>query len=119
MSDDLGPTRRLATYGSLAPGKPNHHQLNDLAGRWFPGHVHGRLIEQGWGSALGFPGLAVDPDGERVGVEVFESGDLPEHWPRLDEFEGPQYERVVAEVHTPHGPVEACIYVLKAAPAAT
>lgn len=77
--------------------------------------MHGRLIDAGWGSALGFPGLAVDPEGERVGVEVFESSVLPARWPQLDEFEGPQYERVVAEVHTPGGPLEACIYVLKAA----
>lgn len=119
MSDDLGPTHRLATYGSLAPGKPNHHHLHGLDGRWFPGHVHGRLVDAGWGSALGFPGLAVDPDGGRVGVHVFESRDLPAHWTRLDEFEGPQYERVVAPVHTPGGPVDACIYVVKASPAGT
>jgi len=29
--------RRLATYGTLAPGRPNHHHLDGLDGRWFDG----------------------------------------------------------------------------------
>ena len=26
---------RLAVYGSLAPGRPNHHHVAALGGRWF------------------------------------------------------------------------------------
>jgi len=36
---------RLATYGTLAPGRPNHHQLDGLTGRWLEGHVNGTLVE--------------------------------------------------------------------------
>ena len=35
---------RLATYGTLAPGRPNQHQLDGLEGRWFAGHVNGMLV---------------------------------------------------------------------------
>ena len=30
---------RLATYGTLAPSRPNHHQLDGLTGHWSQGHV--------------------------------------------------------------------------------
>src|SRR5262245_49733801 len=36
-------TTRLASYGTLAPGKPNHHQLYPLKGRWLRGVVRGHL----------------------------------------------------------------------------
>ena len=45
-----GPEIRLATYGTLAPGRQNHGQLSDLPGRWLVGHVRGSLIEAGWGA---------------------------------------------------------------------
>ncbi|WP_159716006.1 gamma-glutamylcyclotransferase family protein [Geminicoccus flavidas] len=102
----------LATYGSLAPGEVNHHQLAGLTGRWMTGTVRGRLMEAGWGAALGFPGLVLDPSGEEVPVHLFHSPELPDHWPRLDAFEGDGYRRVVAQLETADGPVEAWIYVL-------
>jgi gamma-glutamylcyclotransferase (GGCT)/AIG2-like uncharacterized protein YtfP len=104
---------RLATYGTLAPGRPNHHQLDGLRGRWLTGHVRGTLIEEGWGAALGYPALVLDPPGTPVDVHVFESADLPGRWARLDAFEGPGYERVTATVHTADGDVAASIYVLR------
>jgi gamma-glutamylcyclotransferase (GGCT)/AIG2-like uncharacterized protein YtfP len=64
------------------------------------------------GEALGFPALTLDPSGPLVNVNVFESPELPEHWARLDEFEGSGYKRVVVEVQTPEGTVPAFIYVL-------
>ncbi|MEV4417669.1 gamma-glutamylcyclotransferase family protein [Catellatospora sp. NPDC049609] len=112
MSENLGGNHRLATYGTLAPGKPNHHQLDGLDGRWFAGHLHGRLLDAGWGATLGYPALVVDRDGDRIDVQVFESADLPAHWSRLDDFEGPQYRRVPVTVHTTAGHVEAFAYVL-------
>ena len=45
-------------------------------------------------------------------MDVFESLDLPEHWSRLDAFEGAGYERVSTTVSTPAGDIEAFIYVL-------
>ena len=103
---------RLATYGTLMPGRVNHHELAGLAGRWVPGHVHGRLLEQGWGAALGYPALVLDPAGPGVPVQVLESRDLPAHWARLDAFEGPGYRRAVAPVHTGDGVLEVSLYVL-------
>ena len=105
---------RLATYGTLAPGRPNHHQLDGLDGRWLEGHVYGTLVDAGWGASLGYPALVLDSGGTAVEVHVFESLDLPAHWSRLDEFEGPGYERVVTTVHTSDGDVEASIYVARA-----
>ena len=103
---------RLATYGSLSPGEINHDQLSNLKGRWFKGTVRGILQNAGWGSSMGFPGLTLDETGPEVKVNVFESAELPDHWSRLDEFEGAEYRRVVAQVHTPEGILEAQIYVI-------
>jgi gamma-glutamylcyclotransferase (GGCT)/AIG2-like uncharacterized protein YtfP len=104
--------RRLATYGTLAPGRPNHHQLARLKGQWRQGTVRGRLVKAGWGAALGFPGLILDPSGSVVEVHLFESDDLPHHWARLDAFEGTGYRRTVTQVHTADGGLEAWIYVI-------
>ena len=107
-----GPEQRLATYGTLAPGRPNHAQLAELPGRWLTGHVRGTLTDAGWGAALGYPALTLDADGAPVEVHVFESAALPAHWSRLDAFEGPGYMRVVTEVTTEQGAFAASIYVL-------
>ena len=115
-SDDAA-RHRLATYGSLAPGRPNHHQLDGLDGldgRWSPGHVHGTLLDAGWGADLGYPALLLDPDAPAIEVHVFESVQLPAHWSRLDRFEGPGYRRVATTVHTASDDVDAFIYVLDA-----
>ena len=63
---------RLATYGSLAPGQSNHHQLDGLDGRWLEGQVYGELINAGWGAGLGYPALILDPDGPAISVQVFD-----------------------------------------------
>jgi gamma-glutamylcyclotransferase (GGCT)/AIG2-like uncharacterized protein YtfP len=110
-----GPDTRLATYGTLAPGRPNHGQLSGLSGRWLLGGVRGSLVQEGWGADLGYPGLILDPDGPLVEVDVFESSALPHHWRRLDAFEGAGYRRVTTEVSTAEGVLAAWIYVLAAA----
>ncbi len=105
---------RLATYGTLAPGRVNHHQLADLEGFWRQGTVRGRLVEAGWGAELGYPGLILDPPEQVIEVFVFESPELPDHWLRLDAFEGAGYRRVVTQVRTVDGDLEASIYVIDA-----
>ncbi len=75
---------RLATYGTLAPGRANHHQLADLKGNWRRGIVKGRLVEAGWGAELGYPGLILDPSGQAIEVDIFESTDLSGHWLHLE-----------------------------------
>ena len=106
------PDTRLAVYGTLAPGRVNHHQISALAGNWQRGTVKGRLFASGWGAVLGFPGLILDPLGQSVEVHLFESADLPMHWARLDEFEGGGYRRLVTTVNTADGERSAWIYVL-------
>jgi gamma-glutamylcyclotransferase (GGCT)/AIG2-like uncharacterized protein YtfP len=107
---------RLATYGSLAPGKSNHHQLAALRGHWISGVVRGDLYQDGWGTLQGYPGLVLNPEGAPVTVAMFCSEDLPRHWARLDAFEGRDYRRVVTQVATADGPFDACIYVVASKP---
>jgi gamma-glutamylcyclotransferase (GGCT)/AIG2-like uncharacterized protein YtfP len=107
-----GAKMRLATYGTLAPGRQNHGQVTDLPGRWLVGHVRGALVDAGWGAELGFPALVLDPDGAPIEVFVFESEALLDRWRRLDAFEGPGYRRVTVDVSTPEGVLPASIYVL-------
>ncbi|NQY13391.1 MAG: gamma-glutamylcyclotransferase [Henriciella sp.] len=109
---------RLAVYGTLAPGRSNHDQLEALQGTWRQGFVHGHLVASGWGAAEGYPGIRLDPEAPRVDVQVLESPDLPEHWPRLDEFEGEEYERVIVTVVCDGLMIEACIYALRPEPTA-
>lgn len=104
-------SRHLATYGTLGPGRPNHHQVEMLRGAWTTGVVRGQLREEGWGAAQGFPGLVLGP-GDEIKVDLLRSEDLPDHWARLDAFEGQGYRRVTTNVVTSEGVVEACIYVL-------
>ncbi len=108
----MSADRRLATYGTLAPGQLNEAQLAELEGIWHEGTVRGRLVEAGWGAKLGFPGLILDAAGQAIEVYVFESPDLPGHWDRLDAFEGPGYRRVITQASTQDGELEVSIYVI-------
>lgn len=100
----------LATYGTLAPGRENHHELAGMAGHWQPGTVRGHLVPEGWGAALGYPALRLDPKGPEVPVWIFHSPDLAAHWARLDAFEGEGYARVKVTCETAEGPVQAWLY---------
>jgi len=82
-----------------------------MAGEWTTGTVYGRLVDRGWGAALGYPALIPDADGEAITVHLFESGELPDHWSRLDAFEGDAYRRMPIPVFTATGVVEAWIYL--------
>lgn len=109
-----GADRRLASYGTLAPGRANHHQLDGLRGTWVPGLVRGVHVPEGCAATLGYPALWLDSAGPAVEVSLFTSADLPAHWDRLDAFEGEGYRRVVATVATAAGDLAAFIYVAAA-----
>ena len=114
---EFGPEHRLATYGTLAPGRGNHHHVSDLAGRWFAGSVNGILYEEGWGSDQGCPGMVPSEHGELIAVHILEAADLPAHWDRLDAFEGDEYRRVVVPVKLDYGEMMNCsIYALRRSP---
>ena len=113
MSSSIAP-QRLAVYGSLAPGQPNHHHLADIPGTWRRGWVEGSLCDAGWGATLGFPGIRLRQGGPRVDVLLLESAALAEHWDRLDALEGKEYRRVEVEIHRLNeGPIMSFIYELR------
>jgi len=104
---------RLFVYGTLAPGRPNEHMLAQVPGRWEPAVVRGKLLEEGWGAAAGYPGMVLDDRGDEVHGLIFTSQELEAHWDRLDEFEGEGYERVLVSALLQDGMrVEAYIYKL-------
>lgn len=106
--------QRLFVYGTLAPGRPNSHLLEAIAGTWCRGKVRGTLHPRGWGATLGYPALVLDERGEEVEGYLFSSEELADHWGRLDEFEGEAYERVSTEITLEDGgTVRAHVYVLK------
>ena len=108
-------TNRLFVYGTLALGRPNEHVLAEVPGAWKPATVRGTLLQEGWGAAAGYPGIVLDDDGAEVNGFVFASESLPDHWARLDEFEGEGYERVLTTATLGDGAaVEAYIYKLSA-----
>lgn len=115
MSSAGSADQRLATYGSLAPGRVNHHELDGLTGTWRKGVVRGKLIDNGWGAGLGYPAIIPDVTASPVEVFIFESADLRDHWDRLDAFEGVEYERVAVEAETDEGPVMVSIYAMRPA----
>ena len=111
--------QRLAVYGSLAPGKPNHAVIADIHGRWRSGWVEGDLYADGWGAQQGYPGMIWRPGAARIPVELLESESLPAHWKRLDSFEGSDYLRIVVPVFgvdDTRGGLLANIYELRRAP---
>jgi gamma-glutamylcyclotransferase (GGCT)/AIG2-like uncharacterized protein YtfP len=104
---------RLFVYGTLAPGRPNEHVLADVRGQWEPATVPGTLLHEGWGAAVGYPGIVLDERGGKVQGFLFSSERLAEHWARLDEFEGEGYERVLTTAELEDGTaVDAYIYRL-------
>ena len=92
------PSHRLAVYGSLAPGKKNHHMMAGMEGTWRKATLRGTLHNAGWGAGQGFPGFAWDGTDTPIAAQVFTSRDLPDHWQRLDDFEGPEYRRTLVPV---------------------
>lgn len=101
FSSRLGADSRLAVYGSLAPGRSNHHELQHLRGEWRSGFsVTGDLLDRGWGAGIGYPALRWSILGPPVAIELFVSDELARHWARLDDFEGTDYLRIVVPVYS-------------------
>jgi gamma-glutamylcyclotransferase (GGCT)/AIG2-like uncharacterized protein YtfP len=91
--------RTLAVYGSLAPGRPNHHVVVPLGGTWTHGVVEGDLFAEGWGATLGYNAFRPRVGGTAVAVQVFTSPALVSAWPALDDFEGADYRRILVPVY--------------------
>ena len=69
-------SRTLAVYGTLAPGKPNHHVV----------------------APLGYPAFNPRIGGAAIPVHVLTSPALPSAFPELDDFEGHEYRRILIPV---------------------
>ena len=110
----FGAGQRLAVYGSLMPGRENHHLMDPIEGEWTTGYVHGDFLDRGWG-ASGWPDTpGRRPDGPRIPVHILTSPALPAHWARLDRFEGHDYQRILAPAFAVEGGVVVCnIYELR------
>ena len=68
-------------------------------------------------SRLGFPAIRLADDAPEVSGFPFISRHLDDDWPRLDEFEGEQYERVITTVRRSKGQLgEAHVYVHNTGP---
>jgi len=105
---------RLFVYGSLAPGRPNEHVLSALGGSWEAATVSGSLRQEGWGAAMGYPGIDLDQHGEEIHGFLLSSENLSDHWAKLDAFEGESYARVLTVVRLrSNKTVDAYIYTLK------
>lgn len=104
---------RLFVYGTLAPGRPNEHVLSAIGGSWDAASVTGSLRQEGWGAAMGYPGIDLDEHGDEVQGFLFTSEKLSDHWAMLDAFEGKSYERVLTIVKLrDNRTVDAYIYTL-------
>ena len=74
------------------------------------GDRHRHIASRRLGSSGGLPG---NERGGEVKGFLFSSESLAEHWPRIDEFEGEGYERVLTTVKLEDGTaVDAYIYRL-------
>jgi gamma-glutamylcyclotransferase (GGCT)/AIG2-like uncharacterized protein YtfP len=91
-------SRCLAVYGTLAPGRPNHHVVAPLGGEWTDGSIHGDLLPLGWGATLGYPAFRPRMGGPAVSVQLLASPGLAAAWSMLDDFEGAEYRRVLVPV---------------------
>ncbi|SRR5713226_7702682 len=94
------PNTRLAAYGTLAPGESNHAVLEGVPGAWLEGTVQGVRF-----MANGYPAFERRPGNGQVPVRVLTSAALPEHWARLDDFEGDDYRRILVPVRLASGAV--------------
>jgi gamma-glutamylcyclotransferase (GGCT)/AIG2-like uncharacterized protein YtfP len=99
VEDIFGASHHLAIYGSLAPGEANHSVIESVPGVWLDASVRGEVHPTGWGLTGGFPGMKWRLRGARFPVKMFVSTALVDHWARLDEFEGPEYVRILVPVY--------------------
>ncbi len=94
------PVNRLAIYGTLRRGEPNHKIIEHIAGEWVGGFVRGRIEEH-----YGFPFFVLDNEGDRVPVDVLSSSELSGSWERIDRFEGVWYRRTLIPVYDSIGSI--------------
>lgn len=104
----------LFVYGTLMPGCPNGHVLEEIGGKFVPATVRGNLIGAGWSASMGYPGIKLDPTGDTVHGYLFYSHSLCNQWEFLDAFEGEEFVRIPLTVERyDELDIDTYIYVLK------
>lgn len=119
LERNFGVSETLAVYGSLAPGRSNYRIVEPLGGDWTNGYIEGDLFQTGWGAPLGYWAFRPRTGGERVTVKVLKSPNLSSAWQMLDDFEGPEYQRILVAVLHNDGDIFTVANVYAAAGAET
>ena len=105
---------QLFVYGTLCPNRENAHILGGIGGDWQKASVHGTIHILDWGPDKGLPALVLAEQDPLIMGYLFSTEKLEQNWQMLDEFEGFQYERVVAVVILESGEkIDAWTYVMK------
>jgi gamma-glutamylcyclotransferase (GGCT)/AIG2-like uncharacterized protein YtfP len=97
---------RVFAYGTLMPGRRAWRLMAPFVtgapeDAWLPGRVHD--------TGRGYPALARGGSGRARGV-LLRLADPASALPRLDDYEGPDYRRERAVVHTAHARVPAWVW---------
>jgi len=99
------PQNVFIVYGTLGPDRPNHHKIEHIQGRWSKATIKGKLEAKGWGADLGYYGYvkATSEEEEEIEAFILFSDELTMNWKFLDDFEGDEYERILAEFKLENG----------------
>lgn len=99
------PQKHFIVYGTLAPNRPNHHKVAHIKGTWHEGIVKGKLVSKGWGAELGYNAFKHCSIDESTDIQAFilVSEELPKNWQALDDFEGVEYKRILAQYELANG----------------
>ena len=99
------PSRRLVSYGTLAPGQRNQQLVADVPGNWEECSIRGLIhVDRGLST------FSWNPVGSEVKASLFSSTDLPTLWHKIDAFEGSGYKRRLIPAKTQAGIVIANVY---------
>lgn len=101
------PQKFLIIYGTLGPGRPNHSKIEHINGIWKKGIIRGKLINEGWGAAMGYFAFKNTPENEQEIIQAYIliSDELHKHWEFLDEFEGDEYTRTLTQYQLEDGTI--------------
>lgn len=101
------PSKKLISYGTLAPGQPSHSVISDLKGSWTKCCIRGTMDQKD-----GLSRFSWDPAGSKHSADFLSSDDLPGNWCLIDRFEGAEYQRqLISAVMLPRIPIIANAYI--------
>jgi gamma-glutamylcyclotransferase (GGCT)/AIG2-like uncharacterized protein YtfP len=99
-------SKKLISYGTLAPGQPNHSLVSDMKGEWKECVIRGTLNQK-----EGLSRFSWSPAGSEQNASLFTSDDLQSNWHRIDQFEGARYRRQLVPAKTRAGIEVAYAYI--------